>query len=244
MSRHTYRDDFYAYINQGSARSAKAVAPVMRSATNISSVLDVGCGQGAWLAEWMSLGVVDVAGVDGAYVTTERLLIPQDKFRPHDLTTRLDLGRTFDLVQSLEVAEHIPSGVAATFVDSLIRHGDVIMFPGQGGEFHINEQPLEYWRALFAKSGYRAFDAIRPSIAGNAAIEPWYRYNIVVYANAAGAARLSAAALAAEVPTHMPIPEVAPVSWRLRNKILAALPRPIVEGLAQAKHSIVRATQK
>ena len=43
---------------------------------------------------------------------------------------------------------------ADVFVDSLCRHGELIIFsaavPGQGGERHVNEQPLEYWREKFA----------------------------------------------------------------------------------------------
>jgi hypothetical protein len=29
---------------------------------------------------------------------------------------------------SLEVAEHLPPGVAQTFVDALVRHGSVVLF--------------------------------------------------------------------------------------------------------------------
>ena len=51
------------------------------------------------------------------------------------------------------------SASAAGFVDNLVRHGDVILFsaavPHQGGEHHVNEQPPEYWRELFARPGLR-----------------------------------------------------------------------------------------
>ena len=53
--------------------------------------------------------------------------------------------------------------------------------PGQGGEHHINEQLLEYWRGLFRKHGYIVIDFLRPLILSDAAVERWYRYNILLY---------------------------------------------------------------
>jgi hypothetical protein len=64
------------------------------------------------------------------------------------------------LVQSLEVAEHLDAQAADEFVDNLVRHGRLILFsaalPGQGGERHINEQPLDDWRSRFLARGYEA----------------------------------------------------------------------------------------
>jgi hypothetical protein len=47
-------------------------------------------------------------GVDGPYVDRRHLMIDGDDFHPADLSQRIDLGRRFDLVQSLEVAEGLP----------------------------------------------------------------------------------------------------------------------------------------
>jgi 2-polyprenyl-3-methyl-5-hydroxy-6-metoxy-1,4-benzoquinol methylase len=69
------------------------------------------------------------------------------------LDSPLDLGRAFDLVISLEVAEHLPESAADAFIDSLVRHGDVILFsaaiPFQGGHRHINEQRRTGKTSLF-----------------------------------------------------------------------------------------------
>ena len=35
--------------------------------------------------------------------------------------------------------------------------------PGQGGENHVNEQPLAYWRAIFREHGYSAVDYSAPA---------------------------------------------------------------------------------
>ena len=138
MSAHTYSSDFYQYIDAGSRASAQAVSSLLLDELKIDSVLDVGGGHGAWARIWLDSGVSDVLAVDGAYVDRQQLAIPPRCFHSHDLLQPLDLNRSFDLVQSLEVAEHIAEDRADTFIDSLVRHGDVILFsaavPRQGGE--------------------------------------------------------------------------------------------------------------
>jgi len=61
---------------------------------------------------------------------------------------------------------------------------DVVLFsaalPGQGGVGHINEQPLSYWRSLFAKHGYVFYDAIRPQLWNDDRVAYWYRQNTVL----------------------------------------------------------------
>ena len=125
-------------------------------------------------------------GIDGDYVNREHLLIPPDSFMPLNLVTEFDLGMHFDLVQSLEVAEHLPAKSASSFVKSVIKHSDLVLFSaapkGQGGDHHINEQSYDYWRALFAEHGYIAIDYLRPIILHDKRIEPWYRYNMLLFA--------------------------------------------------------------
>lgn len=234
---HQYSDTFFDYIETGARASARIVLAEADSHAAPRSVLDLGCGRGAWLAEWQARGLADVHGVDGPWVSRDTLLIPQEHFHPNDLTKPLDLGRRFDLVQSLEVAEHLPAAAAEIFVDNLTRHGDIVLFsaavPGQGGENHINERPLTYWQALFAQAGYVAHDALRPNLKQESGVEPWYRYNSVLYANAAGQARLSEAARRTAMAEGKALPWQVPLGWRLRCGLVRALPRPAVTGIAQ-----------
>jgi hypothetical protein len=191
----------------------------------------------------MRRGVRDVVGVDGSYIDPASLLIPGAHFEATDISRPLDLGRKFGLVECLEVAEHLPETHADTLVDTLARHGDVVLFsaaiPGQGGEYHVNEQPLEYWRAKFAARGYAAYDAIRHRIAALSDIEPWYRYNAVVYASAEGESRLSLEARASLVDSGQVLPNIAPFSWRARCAVVRALPTPVTFALARLKHRAV-----
>ncbi len=239
MSRHVYSRDFYDYIDSGSRSSARTIASLLLHEMKIRSLLDVGGGHGAWAAEWMKAGVKDVVAVDGHYVNLKQLAIAARAFVSHDLSQPLDLGRRFDLVQSLEVAEHLSQEHAATFVDSLVSHGDVVLFsaavPNQGGEHHVNEQPPEYWRAHFAARGYDVFDWVRPQVAMNREVKAWYRFNSFIYANEAGQARLSKAILDARVADGQPLKIGGDFAWSLRRAAVRLVPSALVKPIAQAK---------
>jgi SAM-dependent methyltransferase len=181
----TYGEAFYEAQWEGSRQSAAVVVPLVQSLLQPASVLDVGCGLGTWLAQWVRSGVPDVTGVDGDYVERSALLIPQDSFMAHDLSEPLSLGRRFDLVESLEVAEHIADARSDTFVQSLCSHADTVLFsaaiPGQRGSGHVNEQFPSYWIPKFERAGFAAYDCVRPSIWDDERVERWYRQNIFLF---------------------------------------------------------------
>lgn len=176
--------------------AARAVLPKIAHLVEPRSVLDVGTGLGTWLAGWAELGVEDLLGVDGSYVDRSLLTIPESMFMARDLREPLDLGRRFDLVMSLEVAEHLPERLASTFVESLVRHGDSVLFaaavPGQGGQGHLNEQWPRYWQDLFAPHGFEFRDVVRPLIWDDNNIEVWYRQNTFLVQRATEQVRIDA----------------------------------------------------
>lgn len=182
-----YDGEFFAGLADESRRSAHGVIRHVHALLQPQSVLDVGCGLGAWLAEWRRQGVEDIVGVDGDYVARDALHIDPVEFISADLRSPLDLGRRFDLVQSVEVAEHLPPEHAATFVASLVRHGDAVVFsaapPGQGGRNHVNEQWPSYWSALFARHEFLAYDIVRWPLWHDESIAWYYRQNLVLYAS-------------------------------------------------------------
>ena len=151
----------------------------------MSSVLDVGCARGTWLRAWTKLGIIDVYGIDGEYVDRRVLEIPVSTFNAMNLNIGFDLGRQFDLVQSLEVGEHIEESASENFVDSLARHASrYILFsaapPGQGGEYHINEQPYEFWRQKFERRGFATLDAVG-QLSSTTPDFILYRYNTLLF---------------------------------------------------------------
>jgi SAM-dependent methyltransferase len=233
-----YGDEFYGFLSSFATRSAELVVPLLTQALPIGSVADFGCGQGAWLSVWRRLGAT-VIGLDGDYVDRRRLLIEEGEFRTADLGRPLDLGRRYDLVQSLEVAEHLPEDCASDFVGTLTAHGSIVMFsaavPGQGGEHHVNEQPLEYWRRKFRDRGYAAVDYVRPRIVCNRAVQNWYRCNIMLYVAEDRLRSLPEAMRACRVPDHRRPDNYWPLPDRLRQAVVRQLPRPVVDRISRLK---------
>lgn len=189
-----YTQEFFDNHAIGSSLSARRLLPVVKEIVHPKSVLDVGTGNGGWLRVWEKAGAKDVIGVDGDYVDIDKLFIAADKFVAHDLTTPLKLGRKFDLVMTLEVGEHIDEKYAKTFVRSLTRHSEVILFsaalPGQGGTHHVNERWPSYWAKHFSSLGYQCYDVLRPLVWDNKDIEVWYRQNCLLFATEKAAKKL------------------------------------------------------
>jgi hypothetical protein len=55
---------------------------------------------------------------------------------------------------SIEVAEHIEHKFVNIYIDNMICFSPKLIMmtaaiPGQGGQFHVNEQESDYWDALF-----------------------------------------------------------------------------------------------
>jgi SAM-dependent methyltransferase len=202
----------YDAMGPGSQRSAELIVPIVIELLAPRSVLDVGAGTGAWLAAFAAAGVDDVQGVEGGRPTGEQLLVPADRIKWHDLEEPFELGRRFDLVVSLEVAEHLPAARADQFVAMLTNHADAVLFsaaiPNQGGNHHINEQWPTYWATRFADRGYACFDPIRDRIWSDDRIEWWYRQNTLIYARGDAAARLEALGFAAGPPRQLVHPDL------------------------------------
>ena len=186
MNNQPYTQNFYQSIREGSRLSAQAVVPLVMELIPAKSLVDVGCGLGTWLSVFKEFGIEDYIGIDGDYVDTKMLEIESSKFVCFDLKQPLEIGRKFDLVVSLEVAEHLPVESAEIFIHSLTNLGNIVLFsaaiPFQGGLNHQNEQWLEYWGEIFAKYGYVAIDCLRRKIWNHEKVEAWYAQNLLIFA--------------------------------------------------------------
>ena len=234
---YTYGEAFQTMAATGSVYPARRIISAVRAVLPVRSVIDIGCARGTWLREWRAQAVDDIVGVDGPYIDRSELEIDLQCFVVHDLSSRFNIGRRFDLAQSLEVAEHLPPGRAATFVADIVAHAPVVLFsaaaPGQGGENHLNERTAEYWRGLFREHDYVAIDCLRPLLAGTRDIPTWYRYNLILYAQRRTTGQISAFARQFELADEEPIPDVSPWAYRMRKSIIRLLPRPICDHLAR-----------
>ena len=180
-----YDAAFFDHQSNTSSDSAAVVVPLVMDLISPTSVVDVGCGVGAWLREFANAGVGDFLGLDGDYVEPAKLMIPPERFRGADLSAPQPLDRTFDLAGCLEVAEHLPARAAGPLVDLLTAASPVVLFsaavPGQGGTQHVNEQWPVYWRCRFAANGYERLDPIRPRIWREAGVSWWFKQNLFLF---------------------------------------------------------------
>ncbi len=181
----TYSPSFFEHEDRELANAANVLAPLIVALCRPSSVLDVGCGTGRLLAAFRAAGVTHITGVEGGWVDRRALKIDSSELELRDLSRPLDLGRRFDLVVCTEVAEHLPSAVSRTLIESLVRHSDLVLFsaaiPFQGGEHHVTERWPPYWFRLFQGQGFHAIDCLRPRLWNDARVPYYYRQNLVLY---------------------------------------------------------------
>lgn len=179
-----YDESFYGYIDSGALSSARVIVPDIINIFNPSSIIDIGCGTGAWLTAFMENGVKDVFGVDGDYNEFAPKIL-NDNFMSADLSKSFSIDRKFDLAITLEVAEHIPETSADIFVESVCSLSDNIVWsaavPGQRGLNHVNEQFPSYWIPKFKSLGYNCDGEFRFKFWYNDNVETWYRQNVLLF---------------------------------------------------------------
>lgn len=183
-----YNSDFYKSRYSDTQHAAKTVLGIVKEIIKFKSVVDVGCGVGAWLSVARSLGANDIYGVDGDWVDTNKIVIDLEEFGAVDLETlSLDhfKSKKYDVALSLEVIEHLSNKAGDNLVQVLCELSDIVLFsaaiPGQGGFGHINEQWLSFWKKRFDEKGYVLHDVVRPLIWSDIEIGRWYRQNCVLF---------------------------------------------------------------
>jgi SAM-dependent methyltransferase len=147
-----------------------------------ASVLDIGCGSGAYLKYFASQGAQRIMGI-GELNDRSRYL-QRDEYMHADFSMQLDLAQPFDLVICVEVIEHIPAQSEHTLINNIVRHArERIVFSGartgQPGVGHINCRPISHWLDLFASAGW--YPCLFDSLAlRSVSTFSWFRSNLVV----------------------------------------------------------------
>lgn len=167
--------------------AANEIVPFLINLLEPKSVVDVGCGIGTWLKVFKDNGVKDILGIDGDYVDKKLLKIGIESFLEYNLEELYTSNKKYDLVISLEVAEHLSFANADIFVETLTGLGSIVVFsaaiPNQGGQNHINEQIPQYWIDKFEKKEFKLYDILRPAFWDNKSVDSWYRQNILIFSN-------------------------------------------------------------
>jgi SAM-dependent methyltransferase len=180
-----YTPAYQATHRRGRVTSAAVIVPLLIERFSPSTVLDVGCGTGEWLAEFMRHGA-EVTGLDGPWLDRGALAIPADRFTPVDLgQLPLPARLSVDLTLCLEVAEHLGPERADRLVGELTATAPIVVFsaaiPHQGGIGHVNERPQSHWVEQFGRRGYHPDDMIRRAVWDDRDVEWWYPQNVLVY---------------------------------------------------------------
>lgn len=179
-----YDDSFYKDIIDGSTSSARMVVPtILKILKDTKSVVDFGCGAGAWLHEFQVMGC-EIQGYDFGVGCDDNLCIPANFFRKMPVNQYI-ATKKYDLAISLEVAEHIPHDENALYLQNITNAADILLFsaaiPNQGGTDHCNEQWPHYWIQRIAKMGFTVFDVLRPMLWYNTEIKWWYKQNLFLF---------------------------------------------------------------
>ena len=127
---------------------------------NIKSVLDVGCGMGYAMQEFMKY-CDEVVGIDGSPYALENSPVKENIFS-HDYTVgELETDDRYDLCWCCEFVEHVGEEYVDNFLSTFAFCKYVAMthaVPGQGGHHHVNCQPKEYWIENMSRYGFEYDD--------------------------------------------------------------------------------------
>ena len=182
MNAVVYDNRFYSQFAETGLRSALRVLKIVFNHLQPQSVIDLGCGRGAWLRAAEILGSEQLTGVEGPWVSQDQLLTKQASLITADLETEFaTLSGNYDLCICLEVAEHLRPEVTGEFVNTITSLSPVVLFsaaiPYQGGTDHKNEKWQCYWVDRFEERGFDCFDIFRPELWDDETVDWWYRQN-------------------------------------------------------------------
>jgi len=122
---------------------------------NVQSVIDIGCGMGYSIIEFLKY-VPTVAGIDGSeYVLSNSVV--KDKIIAHDFSRdKWKDSKIYDLAWSCEFLEHVEEKFQDNYMTifaqskrAAITYADV----GQAGHHHVNCKSKDYWIDIFKKYG-------------------------------------------------------------------------------------------
>ena len=162
-----YRNSFFKNRRSLNWRDSLVCDPIIEI-LKPSSVVDVGCGDGAFVKYFNDKGILS-HGIEGSTTAFPHMYDARKWVDCHDLRTVLPEDffnfRQFDLCMSLEVAEHIEPEYVDVYLDTLCSLSDRVLIsaapPGQGGTGHYNCQPQAYWDNKFLERGYGPDELIR-----------------------------------------------------------------------------------
>ena len=154
---------------------------------DIKSIIDLGCGIGSFLEGANEAGCTDMLGIEIHLENAQKYIVDSiDKYiQKGDITSQLNIERTFDCCISFEVAEHILPEMSQNFVKNLVKYSDkYIIFtaapPSQPCRRHINLREKDFWMNLIEKENFSyQHELVEKCLERwkEFKIVPWYIFN-------------------------------------------------------------------
>ena len=147
-----YSRDYYKYHQEWHEKWEPSCSKEFFKLFHVDSVIDLGCGIGSFLLGFYQCGLRDLLGLEINHDLAEEFI--DKSVKPYiikmDITDDLQLGRRFDCVWSVEVAEHIHPDKTMQFIYNLFALSKRYVLltaagPGQRGVEHRNCRPREFW---------------------------------------------------------------------------------------------------
>lgn len=122
----------------------------------IKSVIDVGCGMGFSMIEFMKY-CDEVVGIEGSPYALKKSQIKDNIFQHDYKYGSLETDDRYDLCWCCEFVEHVDEEYMDNFLSTFAFAKYVAMthaLPGQDGHHHVNCQPQEYWVHHMERFGF------------------------------------------------------------------------------------------
>lgn len=158
-----FSDDYKHFSFLREARAIVEIARLEFGRPDVS-LLELGCGGGSLSSFLRLLGVRDYLGVDAnplAFRDSPHIRPFPEHFRLLNLQQEIRFGKTFDVVCTFEVLEHIREDMLEGLMQTIANHmGPHSIFLGSASlqeeyDVHVTVKPRAFWLERFAAHGLR-----------------------------------------------------------------------------------------
>jgi len=182
-----YNDSFFKRNLEWNVPVAERMVDILIKYFNPKTVVDVGCGNAEFIYHFQKRGI-DIKGYDGSSNAINNALVDKKFLELYDLKDKIITQKRYELALCLEVAEHIENKYSKSLIENLTNLSDLVVFtaapPGQGGHFHINEQPKEFWVSIFEGKKYFLDTEITEKVKNEMKEKDviwWYYKNLMIF---------------------------------------------------------------
>jgi SAM-dependent methyltransferase len=182
-----YDKRYNAFLDAAASKSTGPMAATIKRLFEPKSVIDVGCGTGALLAQLQQIGL-EVRGLEYSDAGIARCREKGVQVEKFDLETEEAIEGSWDLTASFEVAEHLSESMADSYVRVISQFSPIVIMSaatvGQGGRDHFNEQPHEYWIVKMHQQGFDYDEQTSHQVRAEWAekgVASWYVNNTMIF---------------------------------------------------------------